>query len=77
MERKILNKRRSTSAKPIDLNRFARHIKHFELYGSQRDLSPELKRIVRNLMCQEHKFMYCPCCKTYDVDDDFDPIENI
>jgi hypothetical protein len=51
MEKRILNKRRSTSAKNIDLNRFARHIKHFELYGSQRDLSPELKRIVRNLMC--------------------------
>jgi hypothetical protein len=21
--------------------------------------------------------MYCPCCKTYNEDDDFDPIENI
>jgi hypothetical protein len=29
-----LKKKRSTSAAPIDLNRFARHIKHFELYGS-------------------------------------------
>ena len=61
---------------PIDLNRFARHIRHFELYGAQRDLSPELKRIVKNLMCQEHKFMYCPCCKTYD-ERDGDPLENI
>jgi hypothetical protein len=21
--------------------------------------------------------MYCPCCKTYNEEDDFDPIENI
>jgi hypothetical protein len=29
-----IKRKRSTSAAPIDLNRFARHIKHFELYGS-------------------------------------------
>lgn len=60
---RMAKKARQRTMSPIDLNRFARHIKHFELYGSQRDLNPELKRIVKNLMCQEHKFMYCPCCK--------------
>lgn len=60
-----------------DLKTFAKYIKHYELYGAdQRDLSPELKRIVEKLSCQEHKFMYCPCCKTYD-EEDFDPVENI
>ena len=69
-------KRQFSELTPVDLTKFARHIKHFELYGVQRDLSPELKRIVRNLSCKEHKFMYCPCCKTYE-DMDFDPVENI
>jgi hypothetical protein len=67
---------RQGKIKPIDLNKFARHMKHFELYGAQRDLDPELKRIVKNLMCQEHKFMYCPCCKEYESAD-IDPLENI
>mmetsp|Transcript_1923 Transcript_1923/g.2743 ORF Transcript_1923/g.2743 Transcript_1923/m.2743 type:complete len:173 (-) Transcript_1923:1853-2371(-) len=39
-------------------------------------MNPELKRIVGNLSCQEHKFMYCPCCKNYE-EIDFDPVENI
>lgn len=60
----------------VDLHRFARHIKHFELYGTQRDVNPEIKRIVKNLMCQEHKFMYCPKCKAYDQLE-VDPVENI
>ena len=42
----------------------------------QRDLSPDLKRVVKNLTCQEHKYVYCPCCKQYD-EVDYDPIENI
>lgn len=55
---------------------FAKHVKPFEWYGAQRDLSPELKRIVKNLACQEHQYVYCPCCKEYD-DGNFDPLENI
>jgi len=31
-----------------------------------------LKRIVRNMICQEHKYMYCPLCKTYDIEKDVD-----
>lgn len=51
-------------------------MKSFEFYGCQRDLSPELKRIVKNLSCQTHKFIYCPNCKQYD-EVDYDPLENI
>lgn len=50
----------------IELSEFCKHIKPFEFYGSQRDLSPELKRIVKNLTCQEHQYVYCACCKQYD-----------
>ena len=39
-------------------------------------MAPELKRIIEKLSCQEHKFMYCPCCKNYE-EQDFDPVENI
>lgn len=35
----------------VDIREFARYIKPFELHGPQRDLSPELRRIVRNLTC--------------------------
>ena len=35
----------------VDLKEFVRHIRPFEWYGSQRDLDPELKRIVKNLTC--------------------------
>ena len=35
----------------IDWKDFAKHIKPFEWYGPQRDLSPEIKRIVKNLVC--------------------------
>ena len=62
--------------KPIDLSKFARHIKHFELYGPQRGVAPEIKRIIKNLTCQDHHFMYCPSCKQYEAKD-FDPIQNI
>jgi len=59
-----------------ELTEFAKQMKEFQLYGSQRDLSPEMKRIVKNLTCQEHKYLYCPCCKKYD-EVEADPIENI
>jgi len=39
-------------------------------------MAPELKKIIEKLSCQEHKFMYCPCCKNYE-EQDFDPVENI
>jgi hypothetical protein len=39
-------------------------------------MNPELKRIIEKLSCQEHKFMYCPCCKNYE-EQEFDPVENI
>lgn len=61
---------------PKDLKNFAKYIKHFEFYGSQRDLKPEIKRIVQNLSCSQHKFMYCPCCKEYE-EQDFDAVDNI
>lgn len=61
---------------PKDLKNFAKYIKHFEFYGSQRDLKPEIKRIVQNLSCSQHKFMYCPCCKEYE-EQDFDAVNNI
>ena len=60
----------------VDLKDFAKHIKPFEWYGPQRDLSPELKRIVKNLTCQEHSYVYCPSCKSYD-EKEYDPMNNI
>lgn len=60
----------------MKLNEFVKYIRPFEWYGPQRDLSPELKRIVKNLVCQEHKYVYCPQCKKYD-EVEYDPIENI
>lgn len=35
-----------------------------------------MKRIVKNLVCQDHRYMYCPCCKKYE-ETDADPLENI
>ena len=35
----------------VEINEFCKHIKPFEFYGCQRDLSPDLKRIVKNLAC--------------------------
>ena len=70
LENKIPGKKKP---KPIDLSKFARHIKHFELYGPQRGVAPEIKRIIKNLTCQEHHFMYCPSCKQYEAKD-FDPV---
>jgi len=60
----------------VDWKDFSKHIKPFEWYGAQRDLSPEIKRIVKNLVCQEHQYMYCACCKDYS-EKEYDPIETI
>ena len=60
----------------VDWKEFSKHIKPFEWYGPQRDLSPEIKRIVKNLVCQEHQYMYCPCCKDYS-EKEYDPIDTI
>lgn len=62
--------------KLVKLEEFALHMKPFQFYGSQRDLSPELKRIVKNLVCQDHKYLYCPCCRKFE-ESDLNPIENI
>jgi|TARA_B110000285_G_C15130401_1_gene623174 hypothetical protein len=35
----------------LEVGEFCKHIKPFEFYGCQRDLSPDLKRIVKNLAC--------------------------
>lgn len=35
----------------MEFKEFAKHIKPFEWHGPQRDLSPELKRVVKNLVC--------------------------
>ena len=61
----------------MKLQEFAQHMKPIEFYGSQRDLSPELKRIVKNLVCQEHQYLYCPCCKRFEEKDLYNPLENI
>lgn len=60
----------------VDLKEFAKYVKPFEWYGPQRDLSPELKRIVKNLTCQEHSYIYCPHCKEYE-EVEHDPMSNI
>ena len=76
-QRALKQKTRKGNLSQTDLKKFARYIKHFESYSNaQRDMNPELKRIVEKLSCQEHKFMYCPCCKNYE-EQEFDPIENI
>jgi hypothetical protein len=62
--------------KKVDMKEFAKHVKPFDWYGPQRDLSPEMKRIVKNLVCQEHQYVYCPCCKQYD-EMEYDPLETI
>ena len=50
-EKKFSKEGLSPKRTEIDLKEFVKHIKPFEWYGSQRDLSPELKRIVKNLAC--------------------------
>ena len=63
--------------KPVDMSRFAQLIKHWENYGAtQRDIPPEIKRVVRKLTCQTHKYMYCPSCKEYE-EEEMDPMDNI
>lgn len=74
---KMLKKYAKRSMAPEDLDRFAKQIYYFQLNCiDKRDLPPLLKRIITNLTCLRHKFMYCPCCKNFD-DVDFNPIENI
>ena len=46
-----------------EVGQFIKHIKPFEFYGCQRDLSPDLKRIVKNLASQDQQYVYCPGCK--------------
>ena len=78
-ERKKMAKVHSKNPKQLsqkELDDFAKYLKHFEKNADQRDMNPELKRIVENLSCKEHKFMYCPCCQDY-LERDFDPVENI
>ena len=51
-------------------------MKNFEFHGSQRDLSPELKRIVKKLANHECSYNYCHTCKKYEQLD-FDSLDNI
>jgi len=46
------SKPRNGGLSKTDLKTFAKYIKHYELHGAEnRDLSPELKRIVEKLSC--------------------------
>lgn len=40
----------------------------FRFIGSQRDLPPALKKIIKGLLSDENRrtYRYCPCCKAYD-----------
>ena len=40
-----------TGVSKMEIQEFTRQMKEIEFHGSQRDLSPELKRIVKNLTC--------------------------
>ena len=43
--------KKSPLKRKVDFKEFQKHIKPIEWYGVQRDLSPEVKRIVKNLVC--------------------------
>jgi hypothetical protein len=43
--------KKSPLKKKVDFKEFQKHIKPIEWYGVQRDLSPDVKRIVKNLVC--------------------------
>ena len=74
---KMLKKHAHRSMSVSDLDKFAQQIHYFQLSSlGKRDIPPLLKRIINNLTCQKHKFMYCPCCKNFN-DIDFNPMENI
>jgi hypothetical protein len=75
-ERKLRMMKGKSLKETVDLQAFAKHIRHYENYGSDRTVSPDIKRLVKNLMCQEHSFMYCPKCKNYEQNT-LNPIENI
>ena len=51
LKKKIYNKGPKKETEKVNMKKFVRHIKEFEFYGPQRDLSPEIKRIVKNLTC--------------------------
>ena len=50
-KKKMYNKSPKKDKKDVNMKEFVKHIKEFEFYGPQRDLSPEIKRIVKNLSC--------------------------
>ena len=60
----------------VSLREFAKYMRPFEMNKPHRDMSPELRRIVRNLTCQEHSYVYCPRCKKYE-ETEYDPMGNI
>lgn len=59
-----------------DMKKFANMVHKFQIDNIGRDLPPNVQKIVNNLTCNEHKFMYCPSCKNFN-DADFNPMENI
>jgi len=73
---KMLKSKARKSMTAGEMNKFVKYIKEFQLNQDKRDMPPVLRKIVKNLTCQEHKFMYCPSCKNFD-DVDFNPMENI
>jgi len=73
---KMIRSKAKRAMSASDLDKFAKQVKFFQLNSLQRDLPPVIKRVIENLTCQQHKFMYCPQCKDFN-DIDFDPIENI
>lgn len=72
----LKEKNKRTKVIKLEPKAFIKAIKPFELHGPQRNLSPELKRQVKNLSIPQRKYYYCPACKTYE-EVDFDPIENL
>ena len=40
----------------------------FKFVGSQRDLNPKLKAIIKHLLSKDEKkhHKFCPCCRTYE-----------
>ena len=45
-KKKLYTKSPKKERNELNMKEFAKHIKEFEFYGPQRDLSPEIKRIV-------------------------------
>ena len=72
----MLKKKTKGTLTEEELREFTRQIRDFQMFDMHKEMTPELKNIVKSLTCAKHKFMYCPKCKNFD-DDDFDPMENI